>query len=165
MEMDPFDEDDEVFLENEVSAELEEDLWSSPLMNYSSPFDDYKDLFSNIPETPSPHKSSGYRSSSSSTKSSRLPVSLEGMYRVRFKREGRIIIYILSGFPVLFEGTNIIKTSFPSVYNNTYPNSYSLAEPMSCRSMIDLHCLYLCVWTSDYNYLWGWMERKANTLG
>ena len=76
--MDPFDEDDEVFLENEVSAELEEDLWSSPLMNYSSPFDDYKELFSDIVETPSRHKSSGYRSTSSSTSSSRLPVPFDG---------------------------------------------------------------------------------------
>ena len=69
--MDPFDEDDEVFLENETSAELEEDLWSSPLMNYSSPFDDYKDLFSSIGEVVT------HRSSSSSG-STRLPVPLAG---------------------------------------------------------------------------------------
>ena len=64
--MDSFDEDDEVFLENEISAELEEDLWSSPLMNYHSPFDDYKELFASIAE--STHRSSG------SSGSSRLPV-------------------------------------------------------------------------------------------
>ena len=81
--MDPFDEDDEVFLENEVSAELEEDLWSSPLMNYSSPFDDYKELFSDIVETPTRLKSSGYRSySSSSTSSSRLPVPSDGRFLI-----------------------------------------------------------------------------------
>ena len=77
--MDAFDEDDEVFLENEISAELEEDLWSSPLMNYSSPFDDYKDLYSNIPDIAGARGSSGYRSSSSST-STRLPVPLDGRF-------------------------------------------------------------------------------------
>jgi hypothetical protein len=53
-----FDEDDEVFLSNEIEAELEKDLWSSPLMNYSSPFDDYKDLYADIDKPKSRHSSS-----------------------------------------------------------------------------------------------------------
>lgn len=39
-------EDDDVF------DETEEELWSSPLMNHKSPFDDYKDLYADIPSTP-----------------------------------------------------------------------------------------------------------------
>ena len=65
-----FEDDDDVFLSNEVEAELEEDLWSSPLMNYSSPFEDYKDLYADIAAPPR-------RSSSSSSFTSRLPVVFE----------------------------------------------------------------------------------------
>lgn len=42
------DEDDEVFLTNEIEVEIEKELWSSPLMNYTSPFDDYRDLYADI---------------------------------------------------------------------------------------------------------------------
>ena len=30
------------------TIEVEEELWSSPLMHYTSPFDDYKELFNEI---------------------------------------------------------------------------------------------------------------------
>lgn len=59
------DEDDDVFWPSEIHDELEQELWSSPLMNYSSPFDDYKDLFADIEAAPSRHSSS------------RLPVPVE----------------------------------------------------------------------------------------
>lgn len=62
-----FDEDDDVFLSDEIQAELEKDLWSSPLMNYSSPFDDYKDLYADIDTPKSRHSSS------------RLPVPVDAL--------------------------------------------------------------------------------------
>lgn len=61
------DDDDEVFWPNEIDGELDKELWSSPLMNYKSPFDDYKDLFEDIYDTPSRH-----------TSTSRLPVPVAG---------------------------------------------------------------------------------------
>lgn len=55
-----------------TGEELNGDLWSSPLMHYTSPFDDFKELFEDIdenvfqfPETP---KSSKTRSKFSKTK-------------------------------------------------------------------------------------------------
>ena len=65
------DYDDEVFLSNEIGTELDSDLWSSPLMNYTSPFDDYKDLFADIDASPAPKS----RSTLSSTTSAISPVS------------------------------------------------------------------------------------------
>lgn len=59
------DDDDDVFWPDEIQDQLEEELWSSPLMNYRSPFDDYKDLFKDIGETSARHSSS------------RLPVPIE----------------------------------------------------------------------------------------
>ena len=41
------EEDEDVFEEEEEH----EKLWSSPLMDHKSPFDDYKDLFADIPKT------------------------------------------------------------------------------------------------------------------
>ncbi|KAL4229385.1 CLIP-associating protein 1 [Mactra antiquata] len=60
------DEDDEVFLTEEISAELDKELWSSPLMNYTSPFDDYKDLYADIDNNKTRTSSAG----------SKLPVPL-----------------------------------------------------------------------------------------
>lgn len=33
-----------------LNGDLDAELWSSPLMHYTSPFDDYKDLFDQIPK-------------------------------------------------------------------------------------------------------------------
>lgn len=40
-------EDDDVF--DDLPTK---ELWSSPLMDHKSPFDDYKDLYADIPTTP-----------------------------------------------------------------------------------------------------------------
>ncbi|KAK3607614.1 hypothetical protein CHS0354_034665 [Potamilus streckersoni] len=63
--------DDDVFLPNPSrhartsstsDADLEEELWSSPLMNYTSPFNDYEDLFEDIPEEEDEVQEEGYGS-------------------------------------------------------------------------------------------------------
>ena len=38
--------------EEDVFDDAEKELWSSPLMNHKSPFDDYQDLYADIPTTP-----------------------------------------------------------------------------------------------------------------
>ena len=64
------DEEDEVFWPDDNGEELDGELWSSPLMNYKSPFDDYEDLFADI-----------YTNTRRVSSGSRLPVLFEkGMF-------------------------------------------------------------------------------------